>query len=148
MRAVIQRVSAASVQVDGKICGQIGRGLLVYLGIHQKDTPTQTEWLVNKLLNIRIFSDDKGKMNLSLLDVKGELLLISQFTLYANSNGGRRPDFLEAALPEAAEPIYHKFIEEVKQKLGRVQTGKFGAHMEVSSVNEGPVTLIIDGREA
>lgn len=144
MRVVVQRVSEASVAVDGAVCGSIGKGLLVLLGIHQRDQVTDVPWMVNKLIGLRIFEDDQGKMNLALKDVQGKMLVISQFTLYGNCNGGRRPDFLEAARPEIAIPIYEKFLEEVKKELGDVQAGQFGALMKVSLVNEGPVTLIID----
>lgn len=144
MRLVIQRVSEANVQVNGEIIGKIGRGLLVFLGIHQNDDPKQTEWLISKMLNLRIFEDDQGKMNRSLLEVKGEVLVISQFTLYGNCNNGRRPDFFEAAPPALAESIYNKFVTEVRKELGSVQTGQFGAAMQVSLVNDGPVTMIIE----
>lgn len=144
MRLVIQRVTSASVTVDGSIVGQIGRGFLVLLGIHKDDTPEQTAWLVQKLTALRVFEDDAGKMNLGLSDIAGEVLVISQFTLYGNCMNGRRPDFLNAAPGSMAEPIYNKFVDEVKREIGKVQTGKFGAMMQVSLVNEGPVTLIID----
>lgn len=144
MRAVVQRVSEASVSVDGTICGSIGKGFLVLLGIHQEDQAKDLPWMVNKLIGLRIFEDHKGKMNLALKDVQGEMLVISQFTLYGNCNGGRRPDFLEAARPEVAIPLYEKFLEEVRKELGSVQAGQFGATMRVSLINEGPVTLIID----
>lgn len=148
MRMVIQRVSEASVSIEGQLQGQIGRGLLVFLGIHQQDSLKEIGWLVDKLLNIRVFGDENGKMNLSVLDTQSEILVVSQFTLYANINGGRRPDFFDAAPPSIAEPLYLKFVEEVQQKLGKVQTGRFGADMRVSLVNEGPVTLIVDSRES
>jgi D-aminoacyl-tRNA deacylase len=145
MRLVIQRVEEANVEVEHEIVGKIGAGLLVFLGIHQDDQPKQTEWLVSKMLNLRIFENESGKMNSSVLDIKGEVLVISQFTLYGNCNSGRRPDFLKAASPSIAEPMYNKFVEEVKNLLGSVQTGRFGAFMQVSLVNNGPVTMIIDG---
>ncbi len=148
MRLVIQRVIEAHVKVEGQIIGQIGSGLLVLLGIHRNDEPKQISWMISKLLNLRIFEDDLGKMNRSLLDIKGEVLVISQFTLYGNCNNGRRPDFLEAAAPDIAKPIYDMFIEEVRKELGSVQTGEFGACMQVALINDGPVTMIIDSKES
>lgn len=144
MKIVVQRVSESSVRVDGELVGTIGQGLVVLLGVHQEDTPEKTKWFINKLLNLRIFEDDNGKMNLSVKDVKGEVLVVSQFTLYANCSKGRRPDFFEAALPEVAEPIYENFVSEVGQELGSVQSGVFGASMKVSLINDGPVTIILD----
>ena len=145
MRLVIQRVSSASVEVDNQIVGKIGKGLLVFLGIHKTDTIAQIPWLVNKLLNLRIFEDDKNKMNLSVKEVVSEVLVVSQFTLYGNCSKGRRPDFLEAAPGEIAEPLYLEFTKEISRDLGRVQKGVFGAFMNVSLVNDGPVTMILDG---
>jgi len=144
MRIVIQRVSEAKVTVEEKICGKIGKGLLVLLGLHKNDKPEQTIWLVNKLVNLRIFQDENAKMNLSLKDIKGEALIVSQFTLYGNCTNGRRPDFIDTAPPDIAERIYEKFVKEVEKELGSVQTGKFGAYMEVSLVNDGPVTFILE----
>lgn len=144
MRLVIQRVKEASVKVDEAIIGQIGSGLLVLLGIHRDDQLEETRWLVSKLLNLRIFEDSQGKMNRSLIDTKGEVLVISQFTLYANCNGGRRPDFFEAAPPETAKLIYNQFVEAVRKEVGVVHTGQFGAYMQVSLINDGPVTIVLD----
>lgn len=144
MKVVVQRVKKAQVEVEGTVCGSIEKGILVFLGIHKDDLPHQTTWLVSKLLNIRIFSDDEGKMNLSLLDIQGEVLIVSQFTLYGNCLEGRRPDFGFAAGPEKAIPIYEKFIREMELSLGKVQTGIFGATMEVSLVNDGPVTFVLE----
>ena len=144
MRLVIQRVTSASVEVEGETVGKIGKGLLVLLGIRRQDTPEDTVWMVNKLLNLRIFEDTQGKMNLSVKDIGGEVLVVSQFTLYGNCVNGRRPDFLEAAPGSQAEPIYHKFSQEVSRELGKVQNGVFGAHMHISLVNDGPVTVILD----
>lgn len=144
MRAVVQLVKQASVTVDGRITGSIKAGLLVLLGIHKDDTPGKTSWLVQKLIHLRIFSDEQGKMNRSVLDIGGEILVVSQFTLYGNCNSGRRPDFLEAARPEIAKPIYEKFTREIAAEMGKVQTGEFGAYMEVSLINDGPVTLILE----
>jgi D-aminoacyl-tRNA deacylase len=143
MKIVIQRVKKASVSIEEKVWGKIEQGLLVFVGIHKNDTPQDTRWLVNKLVNLRCFSDDAGKMNLSIQDIKGEILIISQFTLYGNCTVGRRPSFTIAAAPEQAIPIYEKFVSEVQNILGKIQTGKFGAAMEVSLINDGPVTFII-----
>ena len=139
-----QRVKSASVTVAGKIAGQIGQGHLVFLGIHKEDQPSQIPWMVNKLLNLRIFADQEGKMNKSVQDIGGEILVVSQFTLYGNCNGGRRPDFLDTAPPAISQPIYDQFVEEVRQHLGKVQTGIFGAYMEIALVNDGPVTFLIE----
>lgn len=147
MRALVQRVKQASVKVSNEVCGQIGPGLLVFFGVHKNDLPEQTSWLVNKLVNLRIFEDSQGKMNLSLKDMNGEILVVSQFTLYANCENGRRPDFIDSAPPETANQIYEKFYLEIGKELGKVQTGIFGAKMEVSLVNDGPVTLIIEGKQ-
>jgi D-aminoacyl-tRNA deacylase len=143
MRLVIQRVKEASVRVDNKIVGKISQGALVLLGIHKNDLPEKTTWFVQKLIHLRFFSDHDGKMNLSLLDIKGEVLIVSQFTLYGNCKEGRWPDFFDAAPGALAEPIYEKFVGEVKQHLP-VQTGVFGAAMEVSLINDGPVTLLVE----
>lgn len=144
MRIVVQRVKSASVKVDNKIVGAIGKGLLVLFGVKNGDQAEHTGWLVNKLINLRIFSDEQGKMNLSVKESQGEILVVSQFTLYGNCKNGRRPDFIESAHPVLAEQIYHKFANEVAQEMGTVQTGQFGAMMEVGLINDGPVTLIID----
>ena len=146
MKAVVQRVKSSSVRVEGKVVGEIGPGLLIFHGVQNGDLPDQTSWLVNKILSLRIFEDSAGKMNLSVEDIGGEILVVSQFTLYANCQRGRRPDFLEAAPPEVAEPIYNKFVSEVADRIGKVETGRFGAAMEVSLVNDGPVTLIVEGK--
>ena len=144
MKVVAQRVKEAKVTVEGEVRGAIGPGIVALLGIHIDDTPDKTSWLVNKLINLRFFQDDAGKMNLSVKEIGGEILVVSQFTLYANCTRGRRPDFLEAAPPSIAEPIYEKFVREIRSELGSVQTGIFGAHMEVSLVNDGPVTVILE----
>lgn len=148
MRVVVQRVKQASVAVDGKVVGAIDRGLLVLLAIHKDDKPEDTQWLVNKVVNLRIFKDDDGKMNRSVKEVGGEVLVVSQFTLYGNCVNGRRPDFLESATGPDAKSIYTKFAEEVALEMGSVKTGEFGASMEVSLVNDGPVTLLIDGKKS
>lgn len=149
MRIVVQRVEEASVSVEGSICGKIEKGLLVFLGVHKEDEEPATKWLVNKLVHLRIFSDENEKMNLSVQDVEGEILIVSQFTLYGNCNNGRRPDFFESAEGPKAEKIYDKFVAEVKGELGRdrVQTGQFAAHMSISLINDGPVTLVIEGKK-
>ena len=144
MRLVVQRVSQASVTIENTIAGKIDRGLLVLLGIHQSDKPEMTKRYVNKLVNLRIFEDEAGKMNRSVKDINGEILVVSQFTLYGNCSKGRRPSFIEAAGPDAAIPIYEKFVGEVKGEMGGVQTGEFGASMDVSLVNQGPVTIILE----
>ncbi|MCB1111440.1 MAG: D-tyrosyl-tRNA(Tyr) deacylase [Chlamydiales bacterium] len=144
MRIVVQRVKEASVLANGVLTGKIGKGLLLLLGIHKEDTGEQIEWLVNKLINLRIFEDEDGKMNRSLIDVDGEVLVVSQFTLYGNCSNGRRPDFADAAGGPEAEDLYNRFNAFVKKKFKMPQTGKFGAYMEVSLINDGPVTFIID----
>jgi D-tyrosyl-tRNA(Tyr) deacylase len=146
MRLVIQRVENASVEVDGKTVGSIGKGMLVLFGVHQDDVPSQTLWLVNKLINLRIFADAQDKMNLSLLDIHGEALIVSQFTLYGNCAEGRRPEFTAAAPPEKAKALYEKFIEELRAQKIKVETGIFGARMRVSLVNDGPVTFLLDAK--
>ena len=144
MRALIQRVSSSSVKVDGDIVGKSGKGLLIFLGITHDDTMNELIYLVNKCANLRIFEDEDGKMNRSLLDVGGEALIISQFTLYGDCRKGRRPSFVDAARPEKAIPFYERFIDEFK-KLGiKTESGIFGADMKVGLVNDGPVTLMVE----
>ncbi len=145
MRLLVQRVKEAHVSVNEKVCGKINHGLLLYLGIHKDDTPTKTDWLINKLIGLRIFCDEEGQMNHDIQQAQGDVLLISQFTLYGDVQSGRRPGFTEAALPEPAFLLYEQFISELKEALGRpVQTGVFGALMEVSSINDGPVTFLLE----
>lgn len=144
MRMVIQRVKEAAVRVDGNTVGQIKKGALVLFGVQKTDIPAYTGWMAQKLLSLRYFSDAQGKMNLSLQDIQGGLLIVSQFTLYANCNEGRRPGFEAAAPGAVAQMMYNKFVEEVRQEIQEVQTGVFGADMEVSLVNDGPVTFIVD----
>lgn len=144
MKIVIQRVSQAHVEVEGKIVGAIKSGVVVLVGITHKDTTKQTQWLVNKLVNLRIFEDNQGKMNRSLLDSQGNALIISQFTLYGNCDSGRRPSFIEAASPDFAEKLYKEFVDETKKNGIFVQTGIFGAMMNVHLVNDGPVTLCLE----
>lgn len=143
MKLVIQRVLKSQVDVEGKTVGSIGKGLLVLIGVTHTDGEEELQWLVNKLIHLRIFHDENGKMNRSLLDIKGEVLLVSQFTLYADCEGGRRPSFTQAAKPEMAEKLYLQFAEELTKKGIRVQTGIFGAEMQVSLVNDGPVTITL-----
>lgn len=145
MRCVVQRVSSATVSVDGKVTGAIGQGLLIFLGIHTSDTSAQVDWMTQKVAKLRIFHDDEGKMNHSVMDVAGGLLVISQFTLYGDARKGNRPSFIEAARPEVAIPLYEQFLQDLASVSGReVQAGIFAAHMDVQLVNDGPVTIIID----
>lgn len=147
MRAVVQRVSKASVSVEGKKTGQIARGFCVLLGVGSGDGPSQAEWMAEKISSLRVFDDEKGKMNLSLADVSGELLVISQFTLYGDCRKGRRPSFVNAAPPEAARDLYLLFVDKLKEKGFSVETGVFQTHMRVEILNDGPVTLVIDSPE-
>lgn len=145
MKAVIQRVSSSSVMIDNEITGAIDQGLLVLIGIHENDTREQMEWLCNKITKLRIFEDDDGKMNRSVQDVNGGILVVSQFTLYANSDKGTRPSFIEAAKPDKAEPMYEEMIKWFKANTDLdIQTGEFGAMMSVKLVNDGPVTIILE----
>ena len=144
MRAVLTRVKHASVTIDGKVHGQIGEGFLILLGVTHEDTEAQAVKLADKLTGLRIFEDENGKMNRSLEDVKGQLLIVSQFTLYGNCKKGRRPEFLAAARPEVAIPLYEKFVQLCRDKGFHTETGEFGAYMQVESLNDGPVTLILD----
>ncbi len=147
MRVLIQRVTRAQVRVEQEIIGEIGRGLLVFLGIATGDIEEDISYLANKTANLRIFEDDQGKMNLSLLDVGGKVLVVSQFTLYADCRKGRRPSFQEAARPEESEDLYFKFIEAMKGYGLEVATGSFGADMKVELINDGPVTIMIDSNQ-
>jgi D-tyrosyl-tRNA(Tyr) deacylase len=147
MRVVIQRVSEASVKIDNKIHGQIEKGLMILLGIENEDSEVDMDWLIKKILNLRIFDDNEGIMNLSLKDVDGDILLISQFTLHASTKKGNRPSYIKAAKPEISVPLYEKFIEKLESELGKkVSTGIFGADMKVALVNEGPVTITMDSK--
>ncbi len=147
MRVVIQRVKSASVTVDGEIVGKIGKGILVLLGVAVDDSEKDALYLLEKTLNLRIFEDLDGKMNLSLLDISGELLVVSQFTLYGDVRKGRRPSFIEAAPPEKANALYGYFVSAAQQKLLRVETGKFQAMMDVALINDGPVTILLDSEK-
>lgn len=145
MKAVIQRVTQASVTIDENEKGSIGLGLLVLLGIEEADTFEDIEWLSAKIINLRIFNDSNQVMNLSLKDINGELLLISQFTLYASTKKGNRPSYIKASKPDTAIPLYQQMIEQLQKNLQKnIQTGEFGADMKVSLLNDGPVTIIID----
>lgn len=144
MRVVIQRVTQASVAVDGQVVGQCGVGFCILLGVKVGDTQAEAKWLANKVANLRVFEDAEGKMNLSLLDVKGEALVVSQFTLYANAQHGRRPDFIDAARPEEAEPLVSYFVDQLRAEGVPTQTGVFRAMMQVEIHNDGPVTIIVE----
>jgi len=144
MRAVIQRVSEANVVVDGKTVGEIGKGICLLLGVHTTDTSQQVDWMASKVSNLRIFEDDDGRMNRSLIDTGGSALVVSQFTLYGDCNKGRRPSFVEAARPEVAEPLYRDFCKRLELEGVPIATGIFGAKMEVTIVNDGPVTILLE----
>jgi D-tyrosyl-tRNA(Tyr) deacylase len=146
MRACVQRVSQASVTVDGEIIGRIGRGLLVLLGVMESDEQPDLEFMAEKTTTLRIFPDDEGKMNRSLLDTGGEMLVVSQFTLLGDCRKGRRPSFIAAAAPEKAERMYEQFVAAVRSAGVPVATGRFRAHMDVALVNDGPVTILLDSR--
>lgn len=144
MRAVIQRVSKAAVAVGQRNISSIGKGLLIFLGIKQSDGEDEASWLADKCVNLRIFEDEVGRFNRSLLEVSGEALVVSQFTVYAECGHGRRPSFTEAARPEIAEMLYKTVVEKIRERGIPVKTGEFGAHMAVELINEGPVTVIVD----
>jgi len=147
MRVILQRVSQASVSINNEIHGAIGNGLLILLGVESEDSLEDIQWLTKKIVNQRIFSDEDGKMNLSLLDINGEALVVSQFTLHASTKKGNRPSFIKAASPQIAIPLYEDFIKELNEKLQKpVKTGEFGADMQVSLINDGPVTIIMDSK--
>ena len=147
MRAVLQRVLNASVSVDGKITGEIGKGLLVFLGIGRDDTEENVLWLVNKINKLRIFADENDKTNLSLADVNGEILVVSQFTLYADCKKGNRPSFTKAGKPDHANELYEYMIDLCKNEISNVQTGIFGADMKIQLLNDGPFTILLDSDE-
>lgn len=147
MIAVVQRVSEASVEIEGEVKGAIGKGFMILLGITHTDTVEDVEWLGRKIIGLRVFSDEQGKMNLDLKAVGGRILLISQFTLHASTKKGNRPSFIEAARPEVAIPLYEQMINFLSEQLGeKTETGEFGADMKVRLINDGPVTLIIDSK--
>ena len=144
MRAVVQRVSRAKVTVDGEVTGEIGRGILLLLGVSRADSEKDALYLLEKTLNLRIFEDAEDKMNLSLSDISGELLVVSQFTLYGDARKGRRPSFIEAAAPAEANRLYEFFVSEARRQISKVETGRFQAMMDVELVNDGPVTIMLD----
>ena len=145
MRVVVQRVKSASVTVDKEVTGAIGKGLLLLVGVHQEDTKEQMEWMCEKVLKLRIFEDKEGKMNRSVTDVEGGILVVSQFTLYGDAKKGTRPSYIEAARPEKAEPMYEEMVNYIKMNSDLdIQTGKFAAMMDVELVNDGPVTLVLE----
>jgi D-tyrosyl-tRNA(Tyr) deacylase len=147
MRLVIQRASSASVKVDHSIVSQMENGLLILAGIEEADTSEDIDWLVKKVCQLRIFNDSEGVMNLSIQDVRGEIIVVSQFTLHASTKKGNRPSYIRAARPEMAIPLYEKLVSEFSKALGKpIGTGVFGAHMEVSLINDGPVTIILDSK--
>ena len=144
MKAVIQRVTTANVKVDGNIVGEISTGLLLLIGIDEEDEKTDADWVVQKILNLRIFGDEEGKLNLSVLDISGEILCISQFTLIADYKKGNRPSFIKAAKPDKAIPLFEYFKTEISKSNLKIESGIFGADMKVSLVNDGPVTIVMD----
>ena len=144
MKFLIQRVSKASVEIENKVVGKINKGFLVLIGITHEDTQEKADYLIKKLINLRVFEDENGKMNLNINQVNGELLLVSQFTLYANTKDGNRPSFVDAARPDYANELYEYIIENLKNENIIVQTGEFGADMKVSLVNDGPVTILLE----
>ena len=147
MKAVLQRVSSASVTISEKIVAQIDNGLLVLVGIEDADTQEDIYWICQKIVNLRIFGDENGVMNLSVKDILGEIIVVSQFTLHANTKKGNRPSYIKASKPEIAIPLYENFVQQMELELGKkIQTGKFGADMKVALVNDGPVTIIIDSK--
>ena len=148
MRAVVQRVLNSKVEVDNEVVGQIGRGLLVLVAVHCDDTELEADWLASKIARLRIFSDEDGKMNLSVTDIGGQILVVSQFTLYGDARKGRRPSFSDAARPDVANPLYEEFVEKLRAQGITVGTGEFGAHMMVELTNDGPVTILLESKKA
>ena len=147
MKALLQRVNGASVSIAGEVVGRIGRGLVIFVGVASGDTEKDVNYLVQKIVNLRIFPDDEGRFNLSALDIKGELLLVSQFTLLADTRKGRRPSFVEAAPPAQAEELFEQFVEQAGATGLRVETGRFQQYMQVEIHNDGPVTILLDSRQ-
>ncbi|MUP44350.1 D-tyrosyl-tRNA(Tyr) deacylase [Gramella sp. BOM4] len=148
MRAVLQRVSEASVKIDYKLCSVIREGILILLGIEDEDSQEDIEWLTRKIINMRIFNDRDGVMNLSLKQIDGNVIVVSQFTLHASTKKGNRPSYIKAAKPEVAEPLYEKFIAHFEKEFGKdVGQGRFGADMKISLINDGPVTIILDSKD-
>ena len=147
MKALLQRVTRASVSIGGEVVGRIGRGLVVFVGVANGDTEKDVQYLVQKIVNMRIFSDEADRFNLSALDIEGELLLVSQFTLLADTRKGRRPSFIEAAAPAQAEKLFEQFVEQARATGLKVETGRFQQYMQVEIHNDGPVTILLDSRE-
>ncbi len=147
MKALLQRVTEASVSVGGEVVGKIGRGLVVFIGVANGDTEKDAQYLAQRTVNLRIFSDEVGRFNLSALDIKGELLLVSQFTLLADTKKGRRPSFIEAAPPAQAEELFEQFVEQARVTGLKVETGRFQQYMQVEIHNDGPVTILLDSKE-
>ena len=147
MKALLQRVTEASVSINGEVVGKIGQGLAVFIGVASGDTEKDAQYLAQKIVNLRIFSDEAGKFNLSALDIKGELLIVSQFTLLADTKKGRRPSFVEAAPPAQAEELFEQFVEQARATGLKVETGRFQQYMQVEIHNDGPVTILLDSRE-
>lgn len=147
MRIIIQRVTQAQVQIDGKLSSEIGNGLLILLGIEDADTEEDINWLAQKIVNLRVFNDENGVMNISLIDANADILLVSQFTLFASTKKGNRPSYIKASRPEFAIPLYEKMIAKLEKLLGKkIATGTFGADMQISLTNNGPVTIMIDSK--
>lgn len=144
MKAVIQRVTSASVTIDSELISQIGQGFMVLLGIGLEDGPNDSEYIIKKMLNLRVFSDEQGKMNKSIQDIAGEILLVSQFTLYADLSKGNRPSFIKAMPPDRSQPLYSEFVQTLQEQYAQVKTGIFGANMQIQLINDGPVTIILD----
>lgn len=147
MRAVLQRVSQARVMINGQVSGEIGRGILVLLGVAETDAESDADYLIEKIVHLRIFDDGEGKMNNSLLDVSGGLLIVSQFTLYADTRRGRRPSYIKAAAPDIAGRLYEYFVSRAKDYMQKVETGRFQAMMDVELINDGPVTILLDSEK-
>lgn len=147
MRAVVQRVTKGNVEIEGNIVGSVNKGLAVLLGVSDKDTKDDVTYMVEKILNLRVFDDEEGKMNFSLLDIQGELLVVSQFTLYGDCRKGRRPNYMAAAKPEIADELYNEFVKLCRAQNVKTETGVFQADMKVNIINDGPVTLIVDSEK-